>query len=68
MLFRSNEDTAEVKFEYQTVGICVTSENASRYQEVRLAKDGHNTSAVSTLSTDITDDWLENAEGNQCND
>ncbi len=63
-----NEDTAEVKFEYQTVGICVTSENASRYQEVRLAKDGHNTSAVSTLSTDITDDWLENAEGNQCND
>lgn len=63
-----HKDTAEVKFDYQTIGICVTSENASRYQEVRLAKDGHNTSAVSTLSTDITDDWLENTAGNQCNE
>lgn len=55
------------KFKYQNIGICVTSENAARYREVRIAKDGHNTSAISTLSTDIQDSWLEDPEGNMCN-
>lgn len=71
-----NEAVIEEKerFYYQNVGICVTSENATRYREVRIAKDGHNTSAISTLSTDIQDDWLEKdawgntVEGNQCNE
>lgn len=64
----------EKRFYYQNVGICVTSENATRYREVRIAKDGHNTSAISTLSTDIQDDWLgkdawgNTVEGNQCNE
>lgn len=58
---------SDERFNYQDVGICVTSENASRYREVRIARDGHNTSAISTLSTDIGDDWLNNTEGNQCN-
>ena len=66
-----NSDTVpdDKKFEYESVGICVTSENSSLYREVRIARDGHNTSAISTLSTDIEDEWLEEGiEGNKCNE
>jgi len=67
---RDADGKGEHDFTYQDIGICVVSENASRYREIRIARDGHNTSAISTLSTDIQDAWLvdPNDESNQQND
>lgn len=56
--------TKEPRFDIQTVGICVKSEDVSRYREIRIAEDGRNTSAIWTLNADAE----ENGERSQCGD
>lgn len=54
--------TSVPEFGYATIGFCVESENAhGAVREIRLAKDGRNTSAISLI--DVNPD---NGEVNQC--
>ena len=40
------------QYRQEAVGFCIKSDNAAVYQEVRLAEDGRNTSAISIIDTD----------------
>lgn len=55
---------SDTKFKITAVGICVESENSSRYREVRIAEDGRNTSAIWTLNTDTDDNGDRSHCGN----
>lgn len=53
-------------YQFEEIGFCIKSENSAFMREVRLAKDGRNTSAVSILNVDVTEDENGNEVKSRC--